>query len=211
MSRFFGSKKDEVPPPSLGDVSTTLGQRIQQLDQKIAHLDNQLLQCRSQMEQAKSAPMKDRVRKRAGQLLRERKMYENQREQLAGSQWNVEQTDFNIQMAKDTTTQMEALRSAQTTMKEQMKAMNLTDVYAMQDEMEDMFDMQNEIQEVMARSFAVPEDIDDADLDAGRFSALELRTIIFLLVLSLSSLDLYYILLTLHHHCLQGSRISLSQ
>tara|TARA_R110002050_G_scaffold183932_1_gene317380 strand:+ start:309 stop:800 length:492 start_codon:yes stop_codon:yes gene_type:complete len=163
------------------------------------------------MEQAKSAPMKDRVRKRAGQLLRERKMYENQREQLAGSQWNVEQTDFNIQMAKDTTTQMEALRSAQTTMKEQMKAMNLTDVYAMQDEMEDMFDMQNEIQEVMARSFAVPEDIDDADLDAGRFSALELRTIIFLLVLSLSSLDLYYILLTLHHHCLQGSRISLSQ
>lgn len=36
--------------------------------------------------------------------------------------------------------------------------------------MEDMLDQANEIQESLGRSYAVPDEIDEADLEAGRFS-----------------------------------------
>jgi len=39
----------------------------------------------------------------------------------------------------------------------------------MQDEMEDLLDQANEIQEALGRSYNLPEDIDEADLEAGNF------------------------------------------
>ena len=38
----------------------------------------------------------------------------------------------------------------------------------MQDEFEDMLEESNEIQEVLGRSYGVPEDVDEADLEAGK-------------------------------------------
>ncbi len=35
-------------------------------------------------------------------------------------------------------------------------------------DMEDMLEQSNEIQEIMGRSYAVPDEIDEADLEAGR-------------------------------------------
>jgi charged multivesicular body protein 5 len=39
---------------------------------------------------------------------------------------------------------------------------------AMHYDMEDMLEQSNEIQEIMGRSYAVPDEIDEADLEAGR-------------------------------------------
>lgn len=39
----------------------------------------------------------------------------------------------------------------------------------MQDEMEDLLDQANEIQEALGRSYNLPEDIDEADLEAGNY------------------------------------------
>eukprot|EP00009_Paramoeba_aestuarina_P003351 CAMPEP_0201522792 /NCGR_PEP_ID=MMETSP0161_2-20130828/18556_1 /ASSEMBLY_ACC=CAM_ASM_000251 /TAXON_ID=180227 /ORGANISM="Neoparamoeba aestuarina, Strain SoJaBio B1-5/56/2" /LENGTH=167 /DNA_ID=CAMNT_0047921727 /DNA_START=275 /DNA_END=778 /DNA_ORIENTATION=+ len=107
-------------------------------------------------------------------LLKQKKHYEAQREQLYGAQINVDQAAFNMEMMKDTTLQVEAMRAAQQSMQQQMKAFNIDDIYKMQDQLEESFDVQNEIQELLARSYAVPEDLDEADLDA-ELQALQLE------------------------------------
>ena len=50
-----------------------------------------------------------------------------------------------------------------------------------QDDMADMLDIANEVQETLGRSYGMPEDIDEADLEAG------------LLMESLRSISLYYL------------------
>lgn len=40
----------------------------------------------------------------------------------------------------------------------------------MHDDMADLLEQANEIQETMGRSYAVPDEIDEADLEAGAFS-----------------------------------------
>jgi hypothetical protein len=38
----------------------------------------------------------------------------------------------------------------------------------LQDELQEMFDQSNEIQEIMSRSYEMPFDLDEADLEQGR-------------------------------------------
>lgn len=42
----------------------------------------------------------------------------------------------------------------------------------MHDEMEDMLERANEIQESLGRSYAVPDELDEDDLEAGKFRTL---------------------------------------
>lgn len=42
--------------------------------------------------------------------------------------------------------------------------------------MEDLLEQANEIQESLGRSYAVPDEIDEADLEAGKFSILLVLT-----------------------------------
>jgi charged multivesicular body protein 5 len=39
----------------------------------------------------------------------------------------------------------------------------------MQDEMQDLLESANEVQEIMARSYDVPAEVDEADLEAGNY------------------------------------------
>ena len=38
----------------------------------------------------------------------------------------------------------------------------------LQDDMSDMLDIANEVQDTLGRTYGMPDDIDEADLDAGR-------------------------------------------
>ena len=167
MERFFGAKKEAPPPPSLDEVTQRIDVRLQNLDAKIQSLDNQLMQYQKQLSMAKSPAAQKGIKEKAMRVLKQKKMYEGQRDQLVGSQMNMEQANFTIQSMKDTAVSLDALRSVGQTMKEQMKGFDIHDVYRVQNELEDAFDYQREIEEIMSRSYGVPEDLDEADLDAG--------------------------------------------
>jgi len=49
----------------------------------------------------------------------------------------------------------------------------------MQDEMEDLLDQANEIQEALGRSYNLPEDIDEADLEAGKYLYINIFIFLF--------------------------------
>ena len=53
-------------------------------------------------------------------------------------------------------------------MKKEYKKVNISAIEDLQDELEDMMEQANEVQEVMGRSYGVGDDIDEADLEAGK-------------------------------------------
>jgi hypothetical protein len=56
------------------------------------------------------------------QVLRQKRMYENQRETLYNQQFNMEQTRFTVESIQDTVQTVQALKAANVQMKGAMKA-----------------------------------------------------------------------------------------
>lgn len=98
--------------------------------------------------------------------LKKKRAYENQRDQLAGQQFNIEQADFAIESAKDTVTTVAAMKAANTQLKKQYKEFNIDEIEDITDDMADMMEDMNEINEAMGRTYGVPDDVDEADLEA---------------------------------------------
>lgn len=70
---------------------------------QIKGLDQELIKYRTALKKAKG-PTAANIKKRAMETLKRKKMYEGQRDQMAGQQFNIEQTGFAIDSIKDTAT-----------------------------------------------------------------------------------------------------------
>jgi len=70
----------------------------------------------------------------------------------------------------DTMTQVSALKQAKQTMDTQLKQMNLTDIDELQDDLQELFEAHTEIQDLLSRSFATPEGLDEDELEAELMS-----------------------------------------
>eukprot|EP00128_Syssomonas_multiformis_P012808 Colp12_sorted_trinity150504_noHs@20743 len=88
--------------------------------------------------------------------------------------FNMEQANFATQTLKDTIVTVDAMKTGVKEMKAQYKKVNIDKIENLQDEMEDMLEQASEIQEALSRTYGVPDDIDEADLEA-ELEALELE------------------------------------
>jgi len=70
----------------------------------------------------------------------------------------------------DTMTQVNALKHAKASMDKQFKELDVADVEDLQDDLQDMFDTHNEIQDLLSRSFATPDGLDDDELESELMS-----------------------------------------
>lgn len=68
---------------------------------------------------------------------------------------------------KGTMATVDAMKTANKVMKTQYKNINISKIEDTMDEMADLMEQADEIQEVMGRSYGVPDDIDEDDLQAG--------------------------------------------
>merc|ERR1719434_211654 len=118
MNRIFGQKKAAPPPPTLSDASSKIDARTAALDEKIRKLDDELRRYREQMKKAKG-PAATTLKKRALDTLKRKKMYEQQRDQLAGQAFNVEQ-------------------AASGALKQEFQNMNLDEIEDVQDDLAEM-------------------------------------------------------------------------
>lgn len=165
MNRIFGKKKPTAPAPSLSDASGRIDQRVSAVDGKIAKLDAELRKYKEQLKKAKG-PTAANIKRRAMETLKRKKMYEQQRDQMAGQAFNIEQTSFAIDSIKDTQTTVAAMKDAATTLKAETKKLNIDSIEDTQDDLADMMEDMNEINDMMGRSYGVPDEMDEADLDA---------------------------------------------
>lgn len=105
------------------------------VDQKIAGLDNELRKYKEQLKKATGATAAS-IKKRAMDVLKRKKMYENQRDQLQNQQFNIDQTSFAIETVRSTQVTVSAMKVAAKTLKKENKKISLAEIEDMQDEME---------------------------------------------------------------------------
>lgn len=168
MNRVFGKKKAPgPPPPSLDHASAGIGGRIDNMDAKIDSLDKELKLYKDKIKKAKSPAAKKMLQKRALEILKRKRMYEQQRDQAAAQQFNVDQTSFSLESAKASVSTVQAMKAANSELKRTLKNdLGIDQVEDLADDMAELMEDFNEINEALGRNFATPEDLDEADLDA---------------------------------------------
>jgi len=176
MKRIFGVRKEKAPPPSLDDASNSLNSRGDNVDARIAKLDTQLAKYKAQISKMRPGASQEAVKRRALVILKQKRMYEGQREQLYQQSFNVENAAFAAQNIKDNITQVQAMKHAHKDFKKAFKAKELDIDYIdnMQDDMMDMLERTNEINESLGMAYSVPDDVDESDL-MDELDALELE------------------------------------
>lgn len=168
MKRLFGTAKEtapKAPPPTLADASGKMDGRVTDIDRKIAKCDEDL---RKYMQQGRGPQQ----RQMAMQVMKRKKMYEQQRTQLMNTQFNVDSLAFAQEQVEVTAMSVDAMRAGQQELKASYAGMNIGDIEKMMDDLADLNDDAQEIQEVMGQAFAVPDGFDEAAFE-DEFTALE--------------------------------------
>ena len=138
------------------------------MDMKIKGCETELLTYKAQM----TGPNAGAVKARALNVLKRKKMYEAQRDQMMNTQFNVDQANFATENLKITAITVDAMKAGTAQMKAEYAKLNIDQIEQVADEMEDMLYDQQEINEVLGRSYAVPDGFDEAALES-EFAMLE--------------------------------------
>ncbi|KAF7352551.1 Vacuolar protein sorting-associated protein 60 [Mycena venus] len=166
MNRIFGTSASKKPKPSLQDAIASTDVRMSSIEVKIKKLDGELGRYKEQMAKLRNGPGKDAVQQRALRTLKQKRMYEAQLAQLAQQTFNMESAALTTENLRNTMATFDAMQVANKEMQKQYGKINIDKIEAMHYDMEDMLEQSNEIQEIMGRSYAVPDEIDEADLEA---------------------------------------------
>ena len=154
MRRVFGKKKASAPAPSLEQASGGLGGRIDEIDKKINSLESELRGYKDKIKKTKSPAAKKQLQKRALDILKRKRMYEQQRDQIAGQQFNVDQANFGIESAKANVETVAAMKQANKELKSVMKNdLDIDVVDDLADDMAELMDDFNEINEALGYVF----------------------------------------------------------
>ncbi|KAH8084656.1 Snf7 family [Filobasidium floriforme] len=165
MNRIFGSNKAK-PKPNLSDAINSTDTRIGNIEVKIKKLDGELSVFKTQMSKMKAGPGKTAVTQRAMRVLQQKKMYEGQLAQLTQQSFNMEQAQMTTENLKNTMATVSAMEIANKEMKKQYKNIDIDKIENIHYDMEDLIDQANEIQETLGRTYGVPDEVDEADLEA---------------------------------------------
>lgn len=169
MNRLFGKGKPKEPPPNLTDCIAGVDSRAESVEKKIARLDQELMKYKDQMKKMREGPAKNSVKQKALRVLKQKKMYEQQVDNLRQQAFNMEQANYATQTLKDTHATVAAMKAGAKQMQKEFKKLNIDEIEDVQDDMADLLDQAEEVQEALGRSYGMPEIDDDelaAELDA---------------------------------------------
>lgn len=98
------------------------------MEKKIAALENDLRKFRDQMSKMREGPSKNAVKAKAMRILKQKKMYEQQLDNLRGQSFNMEQANFAHQTLKDTHATVSAMKDGMKQMKKEFKNINVDEI-----------------------------------------------------------------------------------
>ena len=133
MNRLFGKSKPKVPTPTLDDASKSMETRGGAVDERVKKLDDELLRYKTQLSKMKPGPARTSLQQRALRCLKQKKVYERQRDQLYGQQLNIDQAKFATDSVKDNIVMVAAMKDAQKGLKKDMKQIKIDDVEDLHD------------------------------------------------------------------------------
>ncbi|EKV04739.1 Snf7 [Penicillium digitatum] len=165
MNRLFGTKSTG-PKPTLEGAISNVDARVSSIDVKLAALNSELSTYQSKIAKMRDGPGKNALRQKALKVLQRRKQYEAQRDQLSQQSWNMEQAGMMQDNLKNVMTTVDAMKTTTKELKKQYGKVDVDKIEQMQDEMAELMEVGNEIQESISRAYDIPEDVDEAELDA---------------------------------------------
>jgi len=165
MNRLFGTKS-VAPKPTLDGAISNVDSRVSSIDVKLAALNAELSSYQSRLSKMRDGPGRNALRQKALKVLQRRKQYEAQREQLSQQSWNMEQAGMMQDNLRNVMTTVDAMKTTTKSLKQQYGKIDIDQIERLQDEMQDLMDIGNEIHESISRAYDVPEDVDEAELDA---------------------------------------------
>ncbi|PPD95357.1 hypothetical protein GOBAR_DD07631 [Gossypium barbadense] len=101
MKRVFGIKKDKEPPPSIQDASDRINKRGDNVEEKLKKLDAELSRYKEQIKKTRPGPAQEAIKARAMRVLKQKRMYEGQRDMLYSQTFNLDQVAFASEGLKD--------------------------------------------------------------------------------------------------------------
>ncbi|PWW74539.1 hypothetical protein C7212DRAFT_327056 [Tuber magnatum] len=165
MNRLFGSKST-APKPNLQGAISNLETRIESIDVQLSKLNAELSTYQQRLVKMRDGPGKHALKQKALKVLQRRKMYESQKDQLQQQSWNMEQAGMMQDNLKNVMVTVDALKTTNKELKKQYGKIDIDKIEQLQDEMADLMDIGNDIQESISRSYDIPEDVDESELDA---------------------------------------------
>ncbi|KAG7747535.1 hypothetical protein KL912_003559 [Ogataea haglerorum] len=144
----------------------SIDERAASLDVKISKLNAELATYQQKMAKMRDGPSKTAVKQRALKVLKQRKQLEAQKDQLDAQSWNISQAQMTTENLRNTMITVDALKSSNKELKRTYGKIDIDKIEALQDEMLDLIDQSNELQDSLARSYDVPDDISESELDA---------------------------------------------
>lgn len=165
MHRFVGKAAPKTPAPTVADTTKALQSRQSTLDDKIKQLDKELFEYKIKIKNSKG-PAQAAIKQRAMAVLKRKKMLEKQREQSATQEFNLDQTTFAMESLQTTKQTLGTMKEASKQMKKELKTLNMDKIEDQIDDMAEHMEEFEELNEMMSRSWGVPLDVDEDDLDA---------------------------------------------
>lgn len=136
------------------------------IEVKIATINEEIKGYQAKMSRMRDGPGKKLLKQKALKALQKRKMYEGQKAQLEQQQFNMQNVDDMTENMKNNMMTVDVMKQTNKSLKQQYGKFDIDKIERMQDEMADLMEMGNDIQESISRSYDVPEDVDEEELDA---------------------------------------------
>ncbi|KAI9155514.1 Snf7 protein [Paramyrothecium foliicola] len=165
MNRLFGSKPTG-PKPTLNGAISNLDTRIASIDTKLKAINGELGAYQEKLSKMREGPGKSAIKQKALKVLQKRKAYEAEKEKLESQVWNMEQAQSMQDNLKNVMTQVDAMKTTNKELRKQYGKIDIDKIERLQDEMADLMDVGNDIQESLARSYEIPDEVDESELDA---------------------------------------------
>lgn len=137
--------------------------RIQELNDVIGGIDKELKEFYPKLKSAKGSSQ-SYFKQRVMMLMRKRKMYQQQVDNLLSQQFSIDQVAFTKEQIQNTIETTSALRDAVALQKQAMKEIDFDQLEDLRDEMDEMVMDSKEMNDLLNRDYTC--EIDEDELDA---------------------------------------------
>ncbi|KAH7352114.1 hypothetical protein KP509_19G030500 [Ceratopteris richardii] len=167
MKKFLGlrkKKKDNSPPVTLEEATEKINRRGDIADEKIKRLEAELLLFKEQIKKTKPGSAQDNLKARALRVLKQKKMYEAQRDTLYNQSFKLERVSFATEGIKDAKETMAAMKAGSKDLQGTLKLLKIDDVDKLQDVITNIVEESNEMQDSIIQGNSAPDQLDEDDL-----------------------------------------------
>ncbi|KAI5279248.1 hypothetical protein KEM52_004445, partial [Ascosphaera acerosa] len=141
--------------------------RIASVDVKLAALGSELAGYQARLAKMRDGPGKAALKQKALKVLQRKRQYEAQRAQLQQQAGRMEQADVLADSLKNVAATVSAMRTTTAALRQQYGRLDVAAIERMQDEMAELMEVGSAIQDSIGpAAYAVPDDVDEAELDA---------------------------------------------